>query len=97
MSAEQAIGIAHKMYQCRRTLRQLFSSNYQSQVLPYMKAVNEYAEKHGIPLMSATLRLAQGLQMDGHKISVMWVMAAAVEIVEPDSETPSLETECAGK
>lgn len=95
LSAEQTIGIAEKMYHCRRTLRRLMSSNYQSQVLPYMRAINERVEKFSIPLMSASLQLAQGMQVAGCDMGVMWILAAAVELSEPDESTPTLE--CEGK
>jgi len=95
LTSEEQINIANKMYQCRRSLRRMFSSNYGSQVLPYIKGINERSEKHNIPVMSSALQIAQGMQMAGYETSVMWVLAAAVEIIEPDSETPVAE--CSGR
>lgn len=91
MTPEQQINIAEKLYKSRRTLRRLMSSNYCSEVLPYMRAIQERSDKYSLPVLSAALQIAQGMQVAGFEMGVMWTLAAAVELCEPDSESPVLE------
>lgn len=88
--AEQNVEIASRMYTCRRQLRQLLSSNYHGAAKQYMEAIVAYSESKGVSLMTATLQLSVAMHSQGESTGVSWLMAACVELLEPDEESPVL-------
>jgi len=89
--AENIVGIAAKLYECRRTLRTLRGDRYTPEIIGYMEGVRRHAVADGTDDMHACMKLAQEFQSRRLDMAAMWVMAAAVELMEPDELTPKIE------
>ena len=83
---EQTITIASKLYEARRTLRRLQGDCYAARILPWMKRLQPYGDN----ILPSVLKAATKMAGDGEDIAILWTLAAAVELIEPDAETPKL-------
>lgn len=84
---ETLVVIAEKLYSCRRSLRRLVG-DYDAIIVDYMQAVRGYSLAQKTTEITACIRLAKELTDDGHEMGAMWVMAATIELIEPDDKTP---------
>lgn len=86
---EQLVGIASKMYEARRSMRRITGGAYAKQVLNWMHGVKAVAKATQQSEAHACLLMLQGKSCDG--FTMLWILAATVELIEPDAETPSME------
>jgi len=89
MSAETRILIASKLYDARRTARAIGGEDYAATVAKWMEAVRTMAG--GSSILTAAALMAETSLRAGRAIHCLWIFAAAVELIEPDAETPALK------
>lgn len=87
VATEQQIQIAAKLYEARRTLRRLFGDDYAESAGRWMDLLRQHAKRSGLDTIPAALDLIKNHLADNER-SQLWLMAAAVEVIEPDDETP---------
>lgn len=84
MSTEQIVSVAHRMYECRRTLRSLFGVKYDDTVGPYGKTIRQVAAERKIGAIEAALQMAKEMkEVNPDPVITLCLMAAAVDIIEP--------------
>lgn len=88
--SETAIGIAKQLYDARRTLRGLNADLYAKRIPEHMAALKRIAEQrtHNSVLRAAMLVLQRMQESEATGLAKLWIMAAAVELLEPDDQTP---------
>lgn len=85
------IAIAHKLYEARRLLRSLLRDGYPKHAAKWMSIVDAVAEGEGQSHLETCMKILADLQAkhdDG--MAQLWVLAATVELIEPDELTPPL-------
>lgn len=81
---EEQVELMHKLYRARRGARSLYGDKYFERIKPYQDAIIE-----GLPLFEnnhllVALSLASRLkETDASEMSVLLLLAAAVEMLEP--------------
>lgn len=91
MATEQQISIANKLYESRRTLRRLLGDGYAAEIVKWMKIVEERTTAE-MPVLQTGMRIVEVLTEGGHDgFPIMWTLAAIVELIEPDEQTPAWE------
>jgi hypothetical protein len=82
--SEQLVGVAARMYECRRTCRSLFGDRFQEIMDGYGKTIRQVAAERNIEILAAALAIATEKQaIDSDPFIIVCLMAAAVEIVDP--------------
>ena len=80
-TAEKAIGTVNRLYEARNTCRTLSRAMYQIDIEPFKRAVQAFADDKGVSVLSAATTMAKEI---GDPVATLWIMAAAVEILEPE-------------
>lgn len=94
MNGEQVVSVAARMYECRRDLKALFGERYAEIVDPYGKSIRYVAEERGIDILQAALAMGKEMQaLYADPIITVCLMAAAVDIVEPECSGSSATAE----
>jgi hypothetical protein len=84
--SEQVVSIAARMYECRRTCRNLFGARFPEIMEGYGKTIRQVAAERKIEAIPAALAMAKEMQaVDSDPFITICLMAAAVEIVEPSA------------
>jgi len=84
VSLEKQIGIAHKLYQCRRTAWQIFGDDTPDVLAEWISVIKKEMAATGKDELLSCLALAeQAVGKEKEGIRIMLIMAAAVEMIEP--------------
>lgn len=90
MANQQQVQIAAKLYECRQIARMIGKEKYAEQVIPWMQAVIVSAALKDVSRLQAGQELAAAESPDGNFITAIWMLAATVELIEPDEQTPEV-------
>jgi hypothetical protein len=90
-STEALVQIADRLYKARRTLRRLSGDDYDVKVRPYMALLHKHAGGDPGRYMATAILISGKLAQAAEDFAVLWVLAAVVELCEPDGVSPKLE------
>jgi hypothetical protein len=79
MSAEQAIAITAKLYECRRAARSLLGAHYKRDMDLWATSIRDGAKLVGV----SELAVAQAIARKTDGFGALIVLAAYVEMMEP--------------
>lgn len=79
---EQAIGITARLYELRRTARDLRGERYADDMIAFKEAIQVHARVKKLELLPAAMELGKNAQAKGEDFAFMLVMAAFVELTE---------------
>lgn len=79
---EEAVGIASKMYRCRKSAKFLFGDEYKSKVQPYITGLRSVMERNDINELKAVLEFTKDPEIANNEMAVIMLMSAALEISE---------------
>lgn len=82
---EKHLNVASKLYECRRTAKMLYKEEWPAKFAEYKAYIQAAMKKHNEDELKATLRLGNLVSDNG--MAVMLLMAACVEIIEPEIPT----------
>lgn len=86
MKGEQLVSMAAKLYKCRRAAKTLFGDEYAAKIEPYKKMIRGEMPKHNNDELSTAVSMAHEIKdMDDNGVISMLILAAAVEIIEPEN------------
>lgn len=86
MATEKQIATANQLYECRRACHSMFGAKYAEIVDPYGKVIRHVAAERGIDTIPAAIAMCKEMQvLYKDPIITICLMAAAVDIVEPNS------------
>lgn len=87
---EKHVEVASRLYQMRKSARLLGRTHYEKTIKESMEQVRKAAVLWGLSHMKAGFKLAKlaADDRDVGDVAVMWVLAATVELIEPDDQTP---------
>jgi len=86
--SEKKVDIAHRLYQCRKTAKNLLGDQYTERIAEYQAVIRNWMPHHDNDVLKATLFLAE--KITDHVYGTIFLMAAAVEMLEPsESKAPS--------
>jgi hypothetical protein len=83
----QQIQIAATMYRCHETATRHFGKDFHEKIEPYMNLIEGYAKEKGIDELKAVLALCEDEVVKQSGWTVLLLMAAAVELIEPNQST----------
>jgi hypothetical protein len=87
--SETAIAIANRLYEARRNLRGILRDGYAEHAAKWMSIVDAVAEGDKETHLRTCVKLLTDLQAKfDNGMAQMWVLAATVELMEPDEHTP---------
>ena len=89
MSAKVA-AIAHKLYEARRACRGIAREEYGARVAEYMQIIHERTGPE-TDYLHVGMKCVEILTGGGYDVPAMWTLAAIVELIEPDEQTPAWE------
>lgn len=78
---EQAIKLAAKLYEMRDGAKQLLGDRYPARMAEFRKAIEMVQAKKNLDALKAAMDICQ--HVDGDGFEVIFVMAAALEMIEP--------------
>jgi len=81
-SAEQIVGMAHKMYRCRNAAKRLLADEYQARVDVYKAALKGVMQKFKCNELEAVLKITADKEIENNEMAVIMLMSAALEISE---------------
>lgn len=88
---EQQIKLAAKIYKCRDTAKQLYGEEYPEKIGQYMDIIRGHMKKHGGNELEAVIALSKEVEGNSYAgTMIMRLTAAAAELLEPSSKTPSI-------
>jgi hypothetical protein len=79
---EMSVGIAHKMYECRKAVKGLWSNEYRVKISTYVMALKKVMDEYGYNELQAVLKFMEDPEIKSNEMAVMLFMAAAIEISE---------------
>jgi hypothetical protein len=79
MSAESAIKVAAKLYECRDTARSLLGAHYAGDMAKWGRLIGALSKKRGCSELDA----AKGLADEAGGMGAVLILAAYVELSEP--------------
>ncbi len=79
--SEKLVGIANKFYSARSTLKTLYPVEFDKRCIEWQKALKTAAERKDISELDEVINIMKARSINS--VSVMWLMAAYVEMVEP--------------
>lgn len=79
---EQAIATAARLYEVRRTARDIRGKHYAEDMVAFKKRIQDFAKQNNLDLLPATLELGKRAQAMGEELAFMLFMAAFVELTE---------------
>lgn len=88
--AENAVYIAGKLYEARRGARGILRENYAAKVAEYMQMILERVTEES-DVMKTGMRCVDLLVVGGYEMPAMIMLAAIVELLEPDEQTPEVK------
>jgi hypothetical protein len=77
------IELSAKLYRCHDTVKRHFGNEFAEKIKPFMQLISGYAKEHGCDEMKAVLKLCDDDVIKNHGWTVICLMAAAVELIEP--------------
>jgi hypothetical protein len=80
---EQQIKLAAKLYRCRDTAKRFFGNDFQDKIEPYKQVISGVAKDKGIGELEATMKICDDDVIKNNGWTVLLLMAAAVELIEP--------------
>jgi hypothetical protein len=84
MTTEKLVGMANRLYECRRACHSMFGAKYAEIVDPYGKVIRHVSAERGIDTIPAAIAMCKEMQaLHKDPIITICLMAAAVDIVEP--------------
>ena len=88
MIGEDKIKLAAKLYKCRDTAKRLYGDQYKSKMVEYGKIITAAMKKHKLDSeVEAAMKIIEEAatteKHDGSGITIMNLLAAAVEMIEP--------------
>ena len=86
MSHEQPIRIAAKLYEARDAVRKALGSNYRPRMRDGGKLLAGIAKQKNCGVLEVALNVSQSLERNGKADAVPFILAAAVELLEPSKE-----------
>lgn len=82
-ASEEFVKIASKLYKCRKCAKFLAGEEYPTRIAQYIDVINSRCVT-GIDVLKAALLISKDVEhMEGSEYTQLWVLAAAVEIIEP--------------
>lgn len=85
---EQAINIADRLYECRRSMRAILGERYGEVIGGYAKTICHVAEERRIGTLQAATAMAKEMQaLYADPIITLSLMAAAVDLSENHKAT----------
>lgn len=81
--AEQQIRIAAKMYECRDTLKRLTGDKFRERITEYQGFLRTAMQRYECDEIKAAMHLCHDERIRDSAITQMWLIAAAVELLEP--------------
>ena len=84
--SEALITTASKLYKCRKAAKFLAGDEYPTRIKWYKEAIQTHMKQHNCDELHAAIDLAkavEGVEWEG--VATMWLMAAAVELIEPEN------------
>lgn len=82
MATEEQIKLAARLYKCRDTAKSFLGIKYSEKMAVYQKYIKAAMVKHNTDdEITATMKMAKDVDADG--MTVMLLMAACVEMIEP--------------
>ena len=81
---ELSVGIAQKMYDCRRAAKRLYGSEYKEKVDTYINALKKVMDSEGMNECEAVGKFIEDPEIKSNEMAVMLLMAAAIEISEEE-------------
>lgn len=75
--------MAAKLYQCRDTAKRFFKEEFEEKILPYKKIISDVAKEKKIGELEAMMKICDDDVIKNNGWTMMLLMAAAVEIIEP--------------
>jgi hypothetical protein len=82
---EQQIKMAAKLYRCRDTATRFFGDEYKEKIEPYKKIIADVARDKNIGELEAMMKICEDDVIKNNGWTLMLLMAAAVELVEPST------------
>ena len=79
---EKAIATAARLYEVRRTARQLRGKHYDEDMVAFKHGIRDFAKQNNLDLLQATLELGKRAQAMDEELAFMLFMAAFVELTE---------------
>lgn len=79
---EMSIGIAQKMYNCRKVAKVLLGAKYEERIKFYMQHIKKIIQENGGNEIEAVLSITKDPIIRDNEQDVMLLMAAAIEINE---------------
>lgn len=86
MSHEQAIRINAKLYEVRDAARKVLGDSYRARMAEGGKMLSEIAEAKKCSVLDVALNVSQSAARKGDMNAVTFILAAAVELLEPSKE-----------
>ena len=82
---EQHIKLAAKLYRCRDTAKRFFGVEFQDKIHPYKQIISGVAKDKKIDEIDAVMQICEDETIKNSGWTVVLLMAAAVELVEPSA------------
>lgn len=79
---EQSITTAARLYEIRRTARDIRGRQYAEDMEAFKTGIQDFAKQNNLELLPATLELGKRAQAMGEELAFMLFMAAFVELTE---------------
>ena len=81
MTSEQQIRLAAKLYEMRDGAKHILGDRYQERMNDFAKAIRIVQDRKKLDILQAAIDICQ--HVDGGGFEVVFVMAAACEMLEP--------------
>ena len=78
--SEKKVDIAHKLYQCRKTAKNLLGDRYAEKMAEYQEIIKDWLPAHNGEVLEAVLAMAECIKDQVY--GTIYLMAAAVELIE---------------
>lgn len=82
----QQIELAAKLYRYQSIVKRFHGAKYNDEIEPYKQLLQGYMTDHHCDEVRAALEICSDTNISNHGFTVMMIMAAAVEICEPNSD-----------
>ena len=82
---EQQIKMAAKLYRCRDTAKRFFGEEFNDKIQPYKKIISDVAKDKNISELEAMMKICDDDVIKNNGWTLMLLMAAAVELLEPSA------------
>lgn len=82
------------MYGMRDSARAIFGAKWREKIVRYVKIIEAYSAEHGVTILNVALEIAKDVEIDADDPqqgfdaapTIMLLMAAAVEMIEPSKD-----------